>query len=385
MLVICGLIIAFASAHAAQTSESTGRVAGRVTAEGTNAAVAGARISLFPSGRPTRPIRPMGMPPQAITDQDGRFVFERILPGSYRVDAQKTGFAPLNQPDRPHTVDIVAGRDVVLDLQLQKGAVLSGRVVDPRGEPMSDVQILAMRRIPTSPGMTTPRLIPAGPVAQTNDLGEFRVPGLAAGEYYVAAMHGQSPFGGPGVTPSSGNAKTTITATFYPGTSDQQAAQPIAVAAGAEVGNISFAMQSAPAFRISGIVVDENSDPVDGAMLMLMGDPRGGMFLGPRGGGGQSRADGHFTIGEIPAGSYRLSASIPIRMNGAGSGGFVTFGSGAIRSGGAAGGASGGAVGAVSGGAVASVPGGLDQPTEVVVTDADLSGVRIVVRRPARQ
>src|ERR1700730_15858425 len=136
MILICGLVVAL-SAQAAQTTESTGRVAGRVTVEGTNTAVAGVRIMLFPSGRlmrpadPPRPIGPMGPPPQAVTDQDGRFVFDRIFAGTYTVDAQKIGFVPFNQPDQRHTVDVVAGRAVVLDLQLQKGAVVSGRVVDP--------------------------------------------------------------------------------------------------------------------------------------------------------------------------------------------------------------------------------------------------------------
>jgi protocatechuate 3,4-dioxygenase beta subunit len=319
----------------------------------------------------------MGPPPQAITDQDGRFVFDRIFAGTYTVDAQKTGFVSLNQPDQRHTVDVVAGRAVALDLQLQKGAVVSGRVLDASGEPMADVHIMAMRRMTAPQGTQAARLLPAGGGgAQTNDIGEFRLPGLAAGEYYIVAMpRGQSPFGGPGVTPPNGTAKTTTTTTFYPGTSDQQAAQPIAVAAGAEVGNISFTMQSAPAFRISGIVVDENGDLVAGARVMLMNNPRNGMFLGP-GGGGQSRDDGRFTIGEVPPGTYRLSASIPIMVNGAGgSGSFVGFGSGGtIVSGGAA-------VGGVTSGMV----GGIDPPTEVTVTDANVSGVRVVVRRPARQ
>jgi protocatechuate 3,4-dioxygenase beta subunit len=378
MLVICGLIVAVSAVQAAPTSESAGRVNGRVTIEGTNTAVPGVRIMLFPAGRlmrpadRPRPAGPMGPPPQAVTDQDGRFVFDRIFAGTYTVNADKTGFVPFNQPDQPHTVEVVSGRATALDIQLQKGAVVSGRVIDPSGEPMADLSIMAMRRMAVRSGAPMPRLIPACGGAQTNDIGEFRLPGLAAGEYYIVAMpRGQSPFGGPGVTPPSGNAKTTIAATFYPGTTDQQAAQPIAVAAGAEVGNISFAMQSAAAFRISGVVVDENGDPVDGAMVMLMGDPRGGMFLGPRGGGGQSRVDGRFTIGYVTAGSYRVTASIPIGMNGAGGrGSFVTFGSGGIVSGGAAVGAAGGVV---------------DQPTEVVVTDADVSGVRVVVRRPARQ
>src|SRR5882762_3373173 len=126
MIVICGLLIALSSAQAQQTSESTGRIAGRVTVEGTNAAVAGVRIMLFPSGRlmrppeRPRPMGPMGPPPQAVTDQDGRFVFDRIFAGTYTVDAQKTGFVSFNQPDQRHTVDVVAGRAVALDLQLQK-------------------------------------------------------------------------------------------------------------------------------------------------------------------------------------------------------------------------------------------------------------------------
>ena len=44
----------------------------------------------------------------------------------------------------------------------------------------------------------------------------------------------------------------------------------------------------------------------------------------------------------------------------------------------------GGSVGAVVSGA-GTVVSGLDRPAEVVVADADVSGVRVVVRRPARQ
>src|SRR5207248_1129520 len=88
---------------------------------------------------------------------------------------------------------------------------------------------------------------PFGPPQQTNDLGEFRLSGLPPGEYVIAAMPTgfTSAFGGPGVplpaaTARASRPQTTTTATYYPGTIDQAAAQPIAVAAGAEVGNIVF-------------------------------------------------------------------------------------------------------------------------------------------------
>jgi hypothetical protein len=393
MLVINCLMSLLAFSQAVPAAESAGRIAGRVTVEGTNSAVAGARIMLFPSarrlevgqGRGQLPMSLIGPPPQATTDQDGRFAFNRVAPGTYRIDAQKTGFVSLNQPGENRTVDVVAGRSIDLDLQLQKGGVIAGRVLDPSGEPMADARIMPMRRAPTPAGASSPGFA-FGPGAQTNDIGEFRVSGLAAGEYYIAAMpRGASPFGGPGMTPQTGNARTTIAATFYPGTTDRAAAQPIAVAAGAEVGNISFMMQSAPAFRVSGIVVDENGDPLADAMVMMMGDPRSGMFMGAIG-SGQSRADGRFTIGDVPAGSYRVTASIPIRMsNPRLTGSSVTFSSGAVPSSGVVGtvvgSASGGSVGSAGGVAVA----GVEQPTEVVVADADVSGVQVVVRRPARQ
>ena len=376
MLLIYGLILAMSSAQASQTAESPGRIAGRVTVEGTNTAVAGVRIMLFPSRPPIGTFRPMGPPPQTTTDQDGRFVLDRVAPGSYRIDAQKTGFVSLNQPGQNSSVtaDVVAGRVTTFDLKLQKGAVITGRVIDPSGEPMADVSIMALRRMPTRSGVPAPRLIPAGgPGAQTNDIGEFRVSGLAAGDYYIAAMpRGRSPFGAAGTAPPSGTARTTTTTTFYPGTVSQDAAQPIAVTAGAEVNNISFAIQSAPAFRVSGIVVDENGEPVAGAMVTVMGDPRNGMLMGGPVGNARTRDNGRFVVGDLTAGSYRVSASIPRMMSGSGTGGGFVRWSDSV---------SGSVVGGVSSGMV----GGIEQPTEVVVTDADVSGVRVTVRRAARQ
>ena len=100
----------------------------------------------------------------------------------------------------------------------------------------------------------------------------------------------------------------------------------IAVAAGAEVGNINFAVQSVPAFRVSGTVVDENGNPVAGAMVMLMGDPRnGGMFMGPSG-SARTQDNGRFDMDDVPAGTYRANASTPVMGAGSGVSGVVSGG-----------------------------------------------------------
>jgi len=261
--------------------------------------------------------------------------------------------------------------------------VISGRILSPSGEPQTDVRVMALRRIQGP--QTQTRLIPAPMqgMQQTNDLGEFRIAGLPPGDYVVSASpQMQSPFGGPGVAPPApeapGKPRTTIATTYYPGTSDAAAAQPIAVARGAEVGNISFTLQSLPAFRVSGIVVDDDGKPVGGAFVTLMNDPRSGstftgpaVFMGP-GGSGRTSEDGRFAIASVVAVSYHVTASVPIVMNGD-AGGVATWSA-----------SSGGASGVVvSGGrGVVSDSRTMNPPTEVVVSDADVSGVRVVVRRP---
>jgi len=364
MIAVAAVIVALAGGQAAPAAEPPGRLAGRVTAEGTNAPIASARVILMPAARPAGPFAP---PAQTLTDQEGRFAFERVAPGEYRVDVQKAGYAPLSDPfaNNRQTTRVAAGQATEVELHVQKGAAISGRLVDASGEPVADARVMAMRRLEGRGGAGMRQWVPAGgPGAgqQTNDLGEFRVSGLPPGEYILAATpQGAfgSPFGGPGTPPLArpSGPRTTATTTFYPGTTDQAAAQPIAVAAGAEVGNVTFAMQSATAYRVSGIVVDENGNPVAGAMVMLMGDPRSGMFFGPAG-NGNSQDDGRFVIDGVTAGRYHVNASVPMRVQGGASGGAImTWG--------------------IGGG------GAMPQPTDIVVTDANVTGVRVVVRRPS--
>jgi protocatechuate 3,4-dioxygenase beta subunit len=393
MVLICSLLLALSIGQTSTAPEATGRIAGRVTVEGTHTPLAGVQVMLFPA-EPRMGMMRMGPPPRAITDQDGRYAFERVAPGSYRIQFEKTGYAATAQ-SQTGTTQVSAGQSVqVVDVQLQKGAVIAGKVLDAAGEPMPDVHVTAMRRF-SNPGMPL-RMVPAGgsgPGQQTNDLGEFRISGLPAGEFYVAAMPRHQPmFGGPGVATTTARAqpapqsRTTTATTFYPGTSDQNAALPVAVAAGAEVGNITFAMQAVPSFRVSGIVVDQDGAPVGGAMVMLMGDPRTGMFGGPAG-STRTRDNGRFDIDDVVAGSYRVNGSIPVMLGGRG-----------------AGGAGGGAAGVAENGSFVSVNavggftsatwssssgdgrgGSTDPAVEIVVGDADVKDVRVTVRRQAPQ
>jgi hypothetical protein len=382
MMMAVGLAFALSLSQATPPI-AAGRSAGRVMAEGGNTPIAGARIMLLPAAGPGVPL---GVPLQAVTDKDGRFAFERIAPGDYYVDVRKAGYVSTSDPNNPPpTITVATGQSLDnVVFRLQKGGAITGRVVDANGEPVAEASIVAMRRL-SSPVAGDRRLpapvqggqrindigrlpVPVQGGQLTNDIGEFRVFGLAPGEYFIAAMAGGfSPIGGPNVAPAPVNtAGTRAAMTYYPGTTDPNAAGAILITPGAEVGNIVFTLQTVPAFDISGIVVDEAGSPIAHAMVVLMGDPRSGMF-GP-GGSAQSQDDGRFVIGGVPAGTYQVIASImmmggdprdPTVAGGSGSGGAGFFAS--------------------------SAGGATDLPAEVVVADADVNNVRVVTRRPRPQ
>ena len=118
-------------------------------------------------------------------------------------------------------------------------------------------------------------------------------------------------------------------------------------------------MPSSPtaAFRVSGVVVDEDGNPIGNAMVMLSGDGSSGNF-GP-GRNARTQADGRFVIIDVPAGSYRVHAMPMMTASGSGgSGGVSSFSS--SSSAGAA-------------------------PPPIVVTDADVTGLKVVTPRPTRQ
>ena len=385
IFVLCGLLLAQSTA----STQTTGRVAGRIVADGTNAPVAGARVMMMPSAPPRPmtgrgrggPFGPGWRPLQAQTDEDGRFVFDKVEPGSYRLDIQKTGFAPAGNEGRGATAEVAAGKTTDIVVALHKGGVIAGKVVDAQGEPIADVRLMAMRRIERPAGMPGPAGAPANFLVpapfsgqqQTNDLGEYRIAGLAPGEYYVAATpNGGMSFGvGPGTAPvSTGKASVT---TYYPGTIDQAAATPIRVAAGDTVYNIVFAMQSTPGYRVAGRVVDDSGAAVSGAMVMLMPSRPASGYMGPPG-HATTGEDGRFTFADIPSGSYHVNASIPIQMGpGGGATAIASGGNGAVSSGGTYAWAS--ILGPGQGSANAT------QATEVTVNGANVNGVQVVVQR----
>src|SRR5262245_33916216 len=122
----------------------SGRISGRVVADETNLPIVGARVLLLPRGPMSGP---PGVPPQSLTNQDGRFEFS-VPPGEYHVEVQKAGFASTVDPTQPpQAITVVEGQLVGdFEFRLQKGGAIAGRLLDEHGEPVVDAHVMAMRR-----------------------------------------------------------------------------------------------------------------------------------------------------------------------------------------------------------------------------------------------
>ena len=366
-------------------------VAGTVFDAGSNTPVAGAQVTLMSLALRPQP----GRPPEpliATTDQNGRYQFDALEPGRYRVSVHKAGFATMSGPGLPEATLKAGERKTDLNVTIQRGAAIVGRVLDENGEPIANANVMAWRRRPVPNGAAAPErlgLIPAGPVALTDDLGEFRLFGLASGEVYVEAT--SHPDFGRSASPRS----TVPLATYFPGTADLVAAMPITLVAGQTSGDITIRMVSAPAFQISGVVTDEGGRAVENAFVRLLLERTPGgppMSFGDRMQSARSDKAGKFTISGVVNGSYTLLAIAPVllstrdagRAGAAGTGMSTSFTSSMVTGGVVSGFIGGGVITETANGVTTQYRDDAGTRVAVTVNDASVSGVEVAVRVPAK-
>lgn len=240
----------------------------------------------------------------ATTDADGKYEFVDLPAGRFNLTASKTSYVPASwgqaQPNTPpKPIDVAAGQTIErVDFSLPSGGVVTGRILDEYGEPLAGVQIAAVRSQVVG-GQR--RAIPTGRMASTNDLGEFRLFGIAPGQYYIQATWRRI---GPG-DPSSPD-QTGYPPTFFPGTTDVTTAQRFTIAAGQTITDLAMGLSPIKTARIEGIVVDSAGRPAPSAMLMLMQVTNGGGSTFAT--GAPVRPDGAFTLQSVTPGDYVLRA-----------------------------------------------------------------------------
>ena len=168
----------------------------------TGSAVIRGRVAAADSGRPLRRARITLSAPELGRDRrttstglDGRYEITDLPAGRYTIRVQRNGYLalqygqrrPFEQGKPLQLVDDQVADQI--DFSLPRSSVISGRITDELGEPVEGVMVFAMR---TTYWQGRRRLVPAGMMARTDDIGAYRLTGLMPGAYLVMASRAVS-------------------------------------------------------------------------------------------------------------------------------------------------------------------------------------------------
>ncbi|HWQ55302.1 MAG TPA: carboxypeptidase-like regulatory domain-containing protein [Bryobacteraceae bacterium] len=262
-------------------------------------------VSVRLHGRPTSKT--------AITDSAGRYEFRDLQPGEYFLSTHgdrygKTSSGILAPPRR---VRLLPGQNLVADFEVKTEAGISGRVLDRDRNPVPNARIQVWARVfvDGSPSFGLCRS------AVTNDLGEFRVSGLADGRYYLSAGTKLLQFRKrPAGAKPDAKPKLADVGVFYPSEPSVVSAAPIYLGAGEQREGIDLVLPRVETYCAAGSVAAGAAGSGSLGLIASHGGWRSyvahGTFLG----------NDEFEVCGIPPGSYRLEASTNK------DGGYLSFG-----------------------------------------------------------
>ena len=341
-------------ADAGDVSLESGLVVRGFVRDRSGSGVAGA--FLFAGGRGQE------RPAEATSEDDGAFVLAGLPPGTVDVMVRAPGYASARQPATAGAEDVV----IVLDA----GGMITGAVVDARGQPVNGAFVRAEPESDATATMWSP---PGGVADQGG--GRFTLRDARPGRYVLvatAAGHAAGNVSGvrvtAGATTDAGNIRLgtggTVTGTVTDATSEPVAGATVRVESGSPMsmppstqtdasgafelsgvppGRVDLGARHpayAPA-RVSGVVVEADGTPaearivltrggrVEGSARLRSGLPLSGarVLLSPRRGstgpllGGALAPtpvadDGTFTIERVAAGPALLSVLAPVAAMG---------------------------------------------------------------------
>ena len=184
--------------------------------------------------------------PSGSVDAAGRFELPNLPPGRYRLTVTPgpaaARFLTAEYPDPASEPPLVVSGNRSIDeitIPLPRAAVITGRVVNERGEPLSGIIVSAIGVLPA----IRIRRPQAGlvPLARTDDHGHFRIFGLPPGDYVLQGILPRVTYVNPNGTTAPG-AVGEYLPTYSPGTLLLSEAARIRVQGGDEVGPVEFAI-----------------------------------------------------------------------------------------------------------------------------------------------
>ena len=243
----------------------------------------------------------------AVTKSDagGRFALVDLDPGSYRLIGNRNGYFEMSygarRPDSDGSlVRLEKGQSLNgLNFKLTPSAVISGTVRDSDGEPLEGAHVILAH---FTYRYGRPR-VEGCDSTDTDDRGEYRFRGLAAGKYYVGVEPKSPGWDRVDHSASAGPSETSVP-TVYPGVTDLAAAAPIEVSTGRRVTGIDVTLLRSRVFRVSGRVVNA---PAAGRLTVVLFEAKNAGMRDYNIRTSTKDATGNFEFRGVPPGSYELT------------------------------------------------------------------------------
>lgn len=255
----------------------------------------------------------VGMPMPATnftttSEAGGKFTIQ-VPPGTYSMSADRPGYVRSGRGGRtgrvPPPLKLAAGQsETNVTLRMVPQGVITGKVLDQDGDPLSNVFVVALQQR-TMQGQKRWMTVGQG---QINDLGEYRLFGLAPGRYYLMA----NPMGRFNMAASAAKRKT-FAKTFYPNGLEMDQATALEVTAGGVLSNVDFRMTEYPVYQVKGRVTGASKGQNFGISLVGMSGGQSNMINGPD--ATTNVIDGAFSFSQVRPGTYYLQ-TMPMRNRG---------------------------------------------------------------------
>lgn len=293
-------------------SQSLGQISGHVYRSDTGEPIPKAQVQLLGTDDDTAKAASQRI---ARTGADGGFVFADLPAGNYQIGAWHNGYSSWNSENReedqeensPHTFSLRPGSRIEdVALRLYPAGVISGQVVDEDQDPVPGLGVMALRVNWVEGGH---RQILAARQTVTDDLGNYRMPDLPPGAYYVRAgglMNRTMEQVGLKEGPAG---RVQYQNTFYPGTESLSEAQAVNVRPLAETGDTRFTVPAERTFKLRGKVISgAGLDRKRVGEIECKRPEDAGYNFGSGEDSANVEADGSFEFQGLAPGEYTLAA-----------------------------------------------------------------------------
>lgn len=293
----CALVLSIAAMSLpAQDRSSTGSIGGSVLDDGTGKPMAQVAV-IVPAGAKSL---------ETKTNSNGHYEFRDVAPGLCRMVAYS-----LVGASGSRTITLGPGQHLAsIDFRLEAFASAAGKVVDDNKEPLPGMVVELIAREYQNGSL---RYVLAGPMAQTDDRGQYTLTGVAPGRGYLilARKPGPSLSAISDVPADAALRKPVLIPTWFGDSDSTDGAEIVTLGPGERREAIDIRVRRSPSQCVEG-VLDAEGVPAPLGFFFEPERPTSGRFedgaallMQPR---GQAGADGRIRLCNLTAGTYRLTA-----------------------------------------------------------------------------